>query len=67
MVIEIHAALCLRKWSSSQPVTLLENSCFDVCQGAIPSPQLHSHFLPAFIVPRQMHVYNVVAMVTRDR
>lgn len=50
MVIEIHAALYLHKWSSSQPVTLLENSCYYVCQGAIPSPQLHSHFLPAFTV-----------------
>lgn len=39
MVMEIHAALHLCKWSSSQPVTLLENSCH-VCQAAIPSARL---------------------------
>lgn len=64
MAIEIHVALYLREWSGFQPVMLLENSCCYVCQGAIPSPQLDSHFLPAFTVPCWIHVYNVAAMVT---
>lgn len=62
--MEIQAGLYLRKWNGSQPVVLLEHSCYYVCQGAIPSPQLDSHFLPAFTVPCYIHVYNVVAMVT---
>lgn len=51
MVILINAALYLCKLNGSQAVVILENSCYYVCQGAIPSPQLDSHFLPAFTVP----------------
>lgn len=61
--MEIHAVLHLCKGNSYQPVVLLENSCH-VCQVAIPSPQLDLHFLPAFTVPCEIHVYNAVAMVT---
>lgn len=50
MLIEIHGALHVCKWNSSQSLTLPENSCC-VCQGAIPSPQLDLHFLPVFTVP----------------
>ncbi len=51
LVIEFHAALYLRKWDGSKPVMLLENCCYYVCQGAIPSPQQDWHFLPAYTVP----------------